>query len=165
MDPPVRDPALGTPAEFKAFVDACHAAGIKVMLDVIGHGLVNESHWVAEHPQWFAGGSWGMTDVSAVLSVCVCVCGGGGGGARGGARDEGCCPYKAVLSPTPTPTPTLTLTLILHRAFCSFTLHNSNRTRTHTPRRAPACAVQLRQCRLCGLVGVRVERLCPELWH
>jgi hypothetical protein len=30
--------------------------------DVIGHGLVNQSSYVTAHPEWFKGGSWGMTD-------------------------------------------------------------------------------------------------------
>jgi hypothetical protein len=62
IDPPVLDPRLGAPEEFAAFVAAAHAAGVKVMCDVIGHGLVNESHYVVEHPEWFKGGSWGMVD-------------------------------------------------------------------------------------------------------
>ena len=61
-DPMTLDAALGSVAEFDAFVAACHAADIKVFLDVIGHGLVNESAWVKAHPDWFAGGSWGMVD-------------------------------------------------------------------------------------------------------
>ena len=62
IDPPSLDVTLGTAQEFGDFVAACHAAGIKVFLDVIGHGLVNESPYVKQHPDWFAGGSWGMTD-------------------------------------------------------------------------------------------------------
>ena len=61
-DPMTLDASLGSVAEFDAFVEACHGAGIKVFLDVIGHGLVNESKWVASNPEWFAGGSWGMVD-------------------------------------------------------------------------------------------------------
>lgn len=61
-DPPTLDPALGPPEGFTAFVEAAHAAGIKVFLDVIGHGLVNDSSIVAQHPAWFKGGSWGMVD-------------------------------------------------------------------------------------------------------
>ena len=61
-DPMTLDASLGSVAEFDAFVEACHGAGIKVFLDVIGHGLVNESKWVASNPEWFAGGSWGMND-------------------------------------------------------------------------------------------------------
>lgn len=38
------DPAFGTNAEFKQMVEACHAAGIKVMLD----GVFNHCGW--EHP-------------------------------------------------------------------------------------------------------------------
>ena len=62
LDPPLLDARLGPAADFAAFVDAAHAAGIRVFLDVIGHGLVNESRYVADNPDWFAGGSWGMTD-------------------------------------------------------------------------------------------------------
>jgi len=62
IDPPILDPDLGTAEEFKEFVDACHSANVRVFLDVIGHGLVNESHYITEHPEWFSGGSWGMID-------------------------------------------------------------------------------------------------------
>lgn len=62
MDPMTLDDTLGSVTDFDAFVSACHDAGIKVFLDVIGHGLVNESKWVANHPEWFSGGSWGMVD-------------------------------------------------------------------------------------------------------
>jgi hypothetical protein len=61
-DPTTLDNSLGSVDDFDAFVTECHNAGIRVFLDVIGHGLVNESKWVASHPDWFAGGSWGMID-------------------------------------------------------------------------------------------------------
>lgn len=56
------DPGLGTEAEFKHLVDCAHAHGIRVFLDVITHGVMKESPLVAEHPDWFCGGSWGMVD-------------------------------------------------------------------------------------------------------
>lgn len=62
IDPQTIDPTLGTPEDFTTFVTACHTANIKVFLDVIGHGLVNESKWIKLHPEWFNGGSWGMVD-------------------------------------------------------------------------------------------------------
>jgi len=62
LDPPALDARLGSDADFGAFVAAAHAAGVRVFLDVIGHGLVNESAYVGAHPGWFAGGSWGMVD-------------------------------------------------------------------------------------------------------
>jgi hypothetical protein len=61
-DPTTLDEALGSVDDFDAFVAACHEAGIRVFLDVIGHGLVNTSLWIQREPDWFAGGSWGMTD-------------------------------------------------------------------------------------------------------
>jgi hypothetical protein len=61
-DPTALDPALGPPSDFVAFVDAAHAAGIRVFLDAVTHGIMNDSAVVRDHPDWFAGGSWGMTD-------------------------------------------------------------------------------------------------------
>jgi hypothetical protein len=62
VDPAKLDPALGTPEEFKAFIDEAHLRGIKVFMDVITHGVMNDSPLIKEHPKWFNGGSWGMTD-------------------------------------------------------------------------------------------------------
>ncbi len=56
------DAALGTPEEFKAMIDEAHHRGIRVFLDAITHGVVNGSPLIAEHPNWFKGGTWGMTD-------------------------------------------------------------------------------------------------------
>ena len=56
------DPSLGTPEEFKAMIDECHQNGIKVFLDAITHGVMDNSPLIKEHPEWFKGKSWGMTD-------------------------------------------------------------------------------------------------------
>ncbi len=56
------DPALGTAHDFSAMIEEAHRRGIKVFLDVITHGVVNGSPLVGEHPDWFKGGTWGMTD-------------------------------------------------------------------------------------------------------
>jgi hypothetical protein len=61
-DPETLDTTLGSVDDFDSFITACHDANIKVFLDVIGHGLVNNSKWVMNNPEWFAGGSWGMVD-------------------------------------------------------------------------------------------------------
>lgn len=62
VDQTFLDPALGSEQDFADVVTACHALNIRVLLDVIGHGVVNESPLVAQHPDWFSGGSWGMRD-------------------------------------------------------------------------------------------------------
>jgi hypothetical protein len=62
IEPDKFDPALGTAEEFKSLVDEAHRRGIRVFLDVITHGLMPESSVVKDHPAWFRGGSWGMTD-------------------------------------------------------------------------------------------------------
>ncbi len=56
------DPSLGTPADFKALNDAFEEHDIKVFLDIITHGVMNNSPLIKKHPEWFEGGSWGMTD-------------------------------------------------------------------------------------------------------
>jgi hypothetical protein len=62
VDPAKLDPVLGSPEEFKAFIADAHQRGIKVFMDVITHGVMNDSPLIKEYPHWFKGGSWGMTD-------------------------------------------------------------------------------------------------------
>lgn len=56
------DPALGSESEFSAMVRSAHEHGIRILLDVISHGVIDGSPLVSEHPKWFSGRSWGMTD-------------------------------------------------------------------------------------------------------
>lgn len=60
--PDLIDPALGSPEDLRDLVAAAHRHGIRVLLDVIAHGVVNGSALVREHPDWFRGGTWGMSD-------------------------------------------------------------------------------------------------------
>lgn len=63
VDPSVIDPLLGTPSDFRAFVNAAHQDGIHVFLDVPTEGVVLPSPLVQEHPDWFTGISdFGSTD-------------------------------------------------------------------------------------------------------
>jgi len=62
IQPDSIDPSLGTRNEMKLLIDECHKYGIKVFLDIITHGVMNESPLIEQHPEWFKGGSWGMTD-------------------------------------------------------------------------------------------------------
>ncbi len=62
IEPDKFDPTLGTEEEFKLFIDDAHRRGIKIFLDVITHGLMQNSPVIKEHPAWFQGGTWGMTD-------------------------------------------------------------------------------------------------------
>ena len=36
--------------------------GIRILLDVISHGVMKDSPLIQEHPDWFKSGSWGMAD-------------------------------------------------------------------------------------------------------
>jgi glycosidase len=56
------DPSLGTPEDFKELNQTFEKHDIKVFLDVITHGVMNNSPLIDQHPEWFEGGSWGMTD-------------------------------------------------------------------------------------------------------
>lgn len=56
------DVSLGTREDLKSMTDAFHKKDIKVFLDIITHGVMSDSPLVKEHPEWFKGGSWGMTD-------------------------------------------------------------------------------------------------------
>jgi glycosidase len=62
IEPDKLDPTLGTERQFRALIDDCHRRGIRVFLDVITHGVMNQSSLIGRHPRWFRGGSWGMTD-------------------------------------------------------------------------------------------------------
>jgi hypothetical protein len=62
IDPSKLDPVLGTPEEFKVLIDEAHRRGINILMDVITHGVMNDSPLVKEHPEWFRDGSWEMTD-------------------------------------------------------------------------------------------------------
>lgn len=39
--------------EFKAFVEACHKLGIKVMIDFVFRTVARDSDLIADHPDWF----------------------------------------------------------------------------------------------------------------
>jgi glycosidase len=62
IEPDKLDPTLGTERQFKALIDECHQRGIRVFLDVITHGVMNQSPLIRRYPHWFRGSSWGMTD-------------------------------------------------------------------------------------------------------
>ena len=62
IEPDKLDPSLGTEEQFRGLIAEAHRRGIKVFLDVITHGLMGNSSVIKEHPDWFQGGSWGMTD-------------------------------------------------------------------------------------------------------
>ncbi len=62
IEPDVIDPTLGTEQDFKDLIAAAHAFGICVFLDVIEHGVMENSPLVQRKPHWFRGKSWGMVD-------------------------------------------------------------------------------------------------------
>jgi glycosidase len=48
------NPEFGTKEDFKAFVDAAHAAGFKVILDWVANHTAWDNPLVTEHPDWYA---------------------------------------------------------------------------------------------------------------
>lgn len=62
IEPDRLDPSLGSEADFKRLVAQAHGRGIRILLDVISHGVMSGSSLPRQHPTWFKGGSWGMTD-------------------------------------------------------------------------------------------------------
>lgn len=60
IEPDKIDPTLGTPEEFQAFIEEAHRRGIKVFLDVITHGVMNNSPLIQKHPRWFRAAGWGI---------------------------------------------------------------------------------------------------------
>lgn len=59
LDRNLHEPLLGGNAaemietEFKAFVEACHALDIKVMLDFVFRTVARDNDLIADHPDWF----------------------------------------------------------------------------------------------------------------
>ncbi|PLV59465.1 DUF1923 family maltosyltransferase [Thermotoga sp. KOL6] len=56
LDERYHDPLLegfGVDEEFKAFVEACHILGIRVILDFIPRTAARDSDLIKEHPDWF----------------------------------------------------------------------------------------------------------------
>ena len=62
IEPDKLDPSLGTEEDFKEMIADAHRRGIRIFLDTIEHGVMNESPLIKEHPEWFKEGTWGMTD-------------------------------------------------------------------------------------------------------
>lgn len=62
IDPSEFAPELGNEDAFREFVMEAHKRNIRVILDVITHGLMKDSPIVAKHPEWFCEGTWGMVD-------------------------------------------------------------------------------------------------------
>ncbi len=62
IEPDKIDPSLGSEQEFKDMIAEAHKHGIRIFLDTIEHGVMNDSPLIIKHPDWFKDGSWGMTD-------------------------------------------------------------------------------------------------------
>lgn len=46
------NPEHGTEADFKRFVDAAHAQGMRVILDWVANHTAHDHPWIAQHPDW-----------------------------------------------------------------------------------------------------------------
>src|SRR5205809_188596 len=47
------NPEFGTKADFKAFVDAAHALGLKVLLDWVPNHTAFDHTWITAHKDWY----------------------------------------------------------------------------------------------------------------
>jgi len=47
------NPEFGTKADFKAFVDAAHAQGLKVLLDWVANHTAFDHAWITAHKDWY----------------------------------------------------------------------------------------------------------------
>ena len=52
-DPLLRAAGIGPEEEFKAFVEACHRLGMKVMLDFVFRTASRDHDLIMTHPEWF----------------------------------------------------------------------------------------------------------------
>lgn len=48
------EPSLGTETQFTTLVEGAHALGMRVLMDFVSQGCSLESHYVKDHPEWFA---------------------------------------------------------------------------------------------------------------
>ncbi len=55
LDENLAEPALGLDAvtEFRAFVEAAHAMGFRVVVEFVFRTAAKDGDWVREHPEWF----------------------------------------------------------------------------------------------------------------
>ena len=55
LDESLSEPSLGLDAktEFKAFVEAAHAFGLRVVVEFVFRTAAKDGDWVKEHPEWF----------------------------------------------------------------------------------------------------------------
>lgn len=55
LDDRLCEPALGlgVETEFKAFVDACHHLGLRVVVEFVFRTAAKDADWVQSHPDWF----------------------------------------------------------------------------------------------------------------
>jgi starch synthase (maltosyl-transferring) len=55
LDESLSEPSLGLDAktEFKAFVEAAHAIGLRVVVEFVFRTAAKDGDWVKEHPEWF----------------------------------------------------------------------------------------------------------------
>lgn len=57
------NPDYGTTADFKKLVEACHARGMKIILDWVGNHTAWDHAWIQSHPDWYTHNSAGeITD-------------------------------------------------------------------------------------------------------
>jgi cyclomaltodextrinase len=54
-------PELGTEDDLVALLEAAHAAGMRVVMDVVFNHLACDAGWVTEHPEWFLADDEGPT--------------------------------------------------------------------------------------------------------
>ena len=57
------DERLGTMDDFRAFVDAAHARGMRVVLDWVANHTAPDHAWVSAHPEWYTAGADGARPV------------------------------------------------------------------------------------------------------
>ena len=58
------DPALGSLGDLRAFVDAAHARGMRVILDWVANHTAWDHPWVAQHPEWYTAGPDGERPIA-----------------------------------------------------------------------------------------------------
>lgn len=47
------NPEFGTKDDFKALVEACHAKGLYVIIDLVANHTAWDNQWIEDHPDWY----------------------------------------------------------------------------------------------------------------
>ena len=68
------NPEFGSEADFRAFVKAAHALGMRVLLDWVANHTARDARWLTERPaDWYERDEQGVAKVCSIIKLIDCV--------------------------------------------------------------------------------------------